>query len=85
LLTGGRGGWNIVTSSSDLAAGNFGSGSLPEHDERYEIADEYLDLCLKLWASWEPDAVKADIATGVFAELASLPITPRFMRSTSKD
>jgi FMN-dependent oxidoreductase (nitrilotriacetate monooxygenase family) len=68
LLTGGRGGWNIVTSSSDLAAQNFGQPSLPEHDDRYDIADEYLELCKKLWASWEPDAVKADIATGVFAD-----------------
>lgn len=68
LLTGGRVGWNIVTSSSDRAALNFGMAGLPDHDERYDIADEYVRLCKRLWNSWEPDAVVADAASGVFAD-----------------
>jgi FMN-dependent oxidoreductase (nitrilotriacetate monooxygenase family) len=68
LLTGGRIGWNIVTSSSERAAHNFGMAGLPEHDDRYDIADEYVDLCKRLWCSWEPGAVIADTASGVFAD-----------------
>lgn len=68
LLTGGRIGWNIVTSSSERAAHNFGLAGLPEHDDRYDIADEYVDLCKRLWRSWEPGAVIADTASGVFAD-----------------
>ncbi|CAN7556496.1 NtaA/DmoA family FMN-dependent monooxygenase [Phenylobacterium sp. LjRoot225] len=68
LMSGGRLGWNIVTSSSDLAARNFGQAALPEHDERYDVADEYLDVCKRLWSSWEPGAVLADIESGVFAD-----------------
>lgn len=68
LLSGGRAGWNIVTSSSDRAARNFGLPGLPEHDDRYDIADEYLDVCKQLWGSWEPDAVLTDTASGAFAD-----------------
>ncbi|WP_165799556.1 NtaA/DmoA family FMN-dependent monooxygenase [Sphingomonas oleivorans] len=68
LMSGGRIGWNIVTSSSELAARNFGMPGLPEHDERYDIADEYVELCKALWRSWEPGAVLADTITGVFAD-----------------
>jgi FMN-dependent oxidoreductase (nitrilotriacetate monooxygenase family) len=67
-LSGGRFGWNIVTSSSNLAARNYGMEGLPEHDERYDIADEYLELCERLWQSWERDAVVANPASGVFAD-----------------
>ncbi|MFT4045837.1 MAG: NtaA/DmoA family FMN-dependent monooxygenase [Solimonas sp.] len=70
LLSGGRVGWNVVTSSSEKAALNFGMSGLPEHDERYDIADEYVHLCKRLWNSWEPGAVVADTATGVFADHA---------------
>jgi FMN-dependent oxidoreductase (nitrilotriacetate monooxygenase family) len=67
-MTAGRAGWNLVTSSSDLAAMNYGLAALPEHDDRYDIADEYVDLCRQLWASWDADAVVADHQTGVFAD-----------------
>lgn len=57
-LSNGRVGWNIVTSYLDSAARNFGLNTQVEHDERYRIADEYLDVTYKLWeASWRDDAV----------------------------
>lgn len=57
-LSNGRIGWNIVTSYLDSAARNFGLDTQIEHDERYRIADEYLDVTYKLWeASWRDDAV----------------------------
>lgn len=57
-LSGGRVGWNIVTSYLDSAARNFGLDTQVEHDERYRIADEYLDVTYKLWeGSWRDDAV----------------------------
>ena len=57
-LSGGRVGWNIVTSYLDSAARNFGLDTQIEHDERYRIADEYLHVTYKLWeGSWRDDAV----------------------------
>lgn len=51
--------WNIVTSYLDSAARNFGLDTQIEHDERYRIADEYMDVCYKLWeGSWRDDAVQ---------------------------
>lgn len=59
-ITEGRIGWNMVTSSEDLAAQNFGMDALPEHDERYERAEEFMDLVRRLWDSWDADAVVMD-------------------------
>ena len=57
-LSGGRVGWNIVTSYLDSAARNFGLNTQVEHDERYRIADEYLTVAYKLWeGSWRDHAV----------------------------
>jgi FMN-dependent oxidoreductase (nitrilotriacetate monooxygenase family) len=67
-IAGGRLGWNIVTSGEDRAAQNFGLDQLYEHDERYLMAHEYLELVCQLWDSWEPDAVIRDRATGVYAD-----------------
>jgi FMN-dependent oxidoreductase (nitrilotriacetate monooxygenase family) len=64
----GRFGWNIVTSGENAAAQNFGLDALPEHDLRYEMADEYMDLVNRLFDSWEPDAVKLDRKTGTYAD-----------------
>jgi FMN-dependent oxidoreductase (nitrilotriacetate monooxygenase family) len=64
----GRFGWNIVSSAEDRAAQNFGLEGLPEHDERYNVADEYFDVVNKLWESWEPDAVVMDRETHTFAD-----------------
>lgn len=60
-LSGGRVAWNIVTSYLDSAARNIGLDRQVGHDERYEIADEYLQVVYKLWeGSWEDDAVRRD-------------------------
>jgi hypothetical protein len=71
-LTGGRTAWNVVTSASAAAAQNYGQDDLPEHDERYDIADEYLDLVRKLWDSWAPDAVLEDFERDIFADPAKV-------------
>jgi FMN-dependent oxidoreductase (nitrilotriacetate monooxygenase family) len=67
-LARGRFGWNIVTSAEDRSAQNFGMEKLYEHDERYAMATEYVDLVIKLWESWEPDAVVRDRATGTYVD-----------------
>ncbi|KAK8200658.1 hypothetical protein M8818_005973 [Zalaria obscura] len=68
-LSDGRVAWNIVTSYLDSAARNFGLNTQVEHDERYRIAGEYMDVVYKLWeGSWCDDAVVADTKTGVYAE-----------------
>lgn len=61
-LTRGRIGWNIVTSTSKLSAANYGM-ELPRHDERYDMADEFVELVRKLWESWEPGATVLDPET----------------------
>ncbi len=67
-LTEGRMGWNCVTSSNDGAAQNYGHTGQPEHDERYDIADEFADLVTKLWTAWDEDAVVIDRETPMFAD-----------------
>lgn len=59
-LSEGRFGWNVVTSAQDTAAQNFGLDVLPDREERYARAVEYMDLVLQLWNSWEPDVVQID-------------------------
>ena len=68
-IAGGRFGWNIVSSAEDRAAQNFGLDGLPEHDERYNVAEEYFDIVgNELWDSWEADAVVMDRKTNTFAD-----------------
>lgn len=55
-LSRGRMGWNIVTSTGDRAAQNFGQDTLPGHDARYEVAEEFVDVANALWGSWDGDA-----------------------------
>ena len=72
-LTKGRVGWNIVTSYLPNAARNFGLDGEVEHDTRFEIADEYLDVLYKLWeGSWDDDAIVADRENNVFADPAKI-------------
>jgi FMN-dependent oxidoreductase (nitrilotriacetate monooxygenase family) len=66
-LSGGRAGWNIVTTAGDAAARNFGLDEQPLHRTRYERADEFLEVSTKLWDSWADGAVVADKAAGVHA------------------
>lgn len=68
-LTKGRIAWNIVTTYLSNAGLNYGLGGLPPHDDRYDLADEYLEVTYKLWeGSWEDDAVLADTARGIYAD-----------------
>lgn len=67
-VSSGRIGWNMVTGSSDYAAMNYGMSGMPEHDLRYDMADEYMAAVNSLWDSWEPGALLADTATGVLVD-----------------
>ncbi|MFT4084266.1 MAG: NtaA/DmoA family FMN-dependent monooxygenase [Nocardioides sp.] len=67
-LSRGRIGWNIVTSSEDRAAQNYGLDTLYEHDARYDRADEFVEVVEKLWSSWEPDALIMDRETGQYVD-----------------
>lgn len=67
-LSGGRAAWNVVTSVNDSEAQNFGLESHLGHDERYDRADEFLDVVAGLWDTWEDDAIVHDRATGVYAD-----------------
>ena len=58
----------MVTGSSDLSAKNFGMDRLPPHDQRYDMADEYMEICKRLWGSWEPGAIVADRKSGVLID-----------------
>jgi long-chain alkane monooxygenase len=72
-LTQGRVAWNVVTSYLPNAGASLGLGGLPTHDERYDRADEYLDVTYKLWeGSWEEDAVLRDIQRGIYADPAKI-------------
>ena len=60
-LTGGRVGWNVVTSALENSHRNYGGAGLAQHGDRYDLAEEYLEVCYKLWeGSWEDDALVAD-------------------------
>ncbi len=68
-LTEGRIGWNVVTGYLPSAARNMGKDDQLEHDERYDHADEYLEVLYKLWeGSWEDDAVVRDRANGIYTD-----------------
>lgn len=65
-LSGGRAGWNVVTTASNAAAQNFGRDTQLDHAVRYERAHEFVDVVKKLWDSWEDDAFIRDKDSGVF-------------------
>ncbi|UQD72214.1 LLM class flavin-dependent oxidoreductase [Bradyrhizobium japonicum] len=68
-LTEGRIGWNVVTGYLDSAARGAGKDKQTGHDDRYDIADEYMEVVYKLWeGSWEDDAVLRDRARGIFTD-----------------
>ena len=67
-ISGGRAGWNIVTSASDPEARNFNRDAAAPHAQRYERAAEFVDVALKLWDSWESDALVLDRHAGVFTD-----------------
>ncbi len=67
-LTKGRFGFNLVTASSHRSAQNFGLDKHVEHDKRYDMAAEWVEVCNKLWTSWDVDAVVKDRETGVYVD-----------------
>lgn len=72
-LTNGRFAWNIVTGYLSSAAKAFGRPSQLAHDDRYEMAEEYMEVMYKLWEeSWEDDAVKRDKENCTFADPAKI-------------
>jgi len=71
-VSDGRAGWNLVTGSNDGGAQNFGHERQFPHDERYEMADEFIDVVQKLWDSWEADAMVIDQEKEIFADPAKV-------------
>ncbi|MBF6517595.1 LLM class flavin-dependent oxidoreductase [Nocardia cyriacigeorgica] len=67
-VSGGRAGWNIVTTGTEAAAANFGLDRHPDHRERYARAREFVDAVVALWDSWEDDAIVFDRAAGRYAD-----------------
>lgn len=65
-ISGGRAGWNVVTSPLEGSASNFNKGNHPEHSLRYKMANEYLEVAKGLWDSWEDDAFVRNRETGEF-------------------
>ncbi len=76
-LSGGRAGWNIVTTATPLAAANFGERAHPEHADRYARAHEFVEVVKRVWDSWADDAVIGDREHGVWADRGKL-LAPRF-------
>lgn len=68
LISGGRAGWNVVTSGDPGAAGNFGLDEHYDYDTRYGRAQEYVELARALWDSYEDDAFPRDRESGVFLD-----------------
>jgi FMN-dependent oxidoreductase (nitrilotriacetate monooxygenase family) len=71
-MIGGRAAWNIVTSLNDSEAANFGMEAHPEHDSRYDRADEFVEVVLGHWDTWEDDAIILDRSRGLFADPAKV-------------
>src|SRR4029079_290746 len=65
-LSGGRAGWNVVTTSMPEAAGNFGSAGQMDHATRYESAGEFVEVVQGLWDSWEEGAITTNVETGEY-------------------
>ncbi|MGC2522555.1 MAG: LLM class flavin-dependent oxidoreductase [Stellaceae bacterium] len=71
-LSRGRACWNVVTSTMDFEARNFGLGALPAKDSRYDRADEVVEACCALWDCWQDDALVMDKASGLFIDPAKV-------------
>lgn len=74
LISGGRAGWNLVTSSNPNEAGNFGAAQHMDHGDRYRRAREFSDVMDGLWESWDEDAFCRDAASGVYFDQAKLHV-----------
>lgn len=69
-LSGGRAGWNLVTSFARAAADNFSARGVIDHDDRYAIAEEALEVVRKLWDEWGEDTIVEDRPAGIFNDVA---------------
>ena len=67
-MSGGRAAWNVVTSTRDSAALNFSQDKIKDHDLRYEIAEEFVDVVRGLWDTWDDGAIVANKKTGQFLD-----------------
>jgi FMN-dependent oxidoreductase (nitrilotriacetate monooxygenase family) len=67
-LSGGRAAWNVVTSVNRGEAQNFGRAQHLEHHERYDVADEFMEVVCGLWDGWDRDALVLDRARGIYAD-----------------
>ncbi|MFF2890520.1 LLM class flavin-dependent oxidoreductase [Paenibacillus sp. NPDC057967] len=74
-LTGGRTAWNVVTSTKNTEARNFGADNLPHHGNRYERAHDFLNAVNALWDSWEESALVFDKENGQFADTTRIHAT----------
>lgn len=84
LMTKGRVAWNVVTSMNDSEAANFGASEHLEHDLRYDRADEFMEVVMGHWDTWQDGAIQWDKASGVFADpekVRRLDHEGRFFRS----
>src|SRR5580704_6250604 len=83
-LFGGRAAWNVVTSLNDSEAANFGREEHLAHDQRYDRAEEFMEIVTGHWRSWDADAMNPDKATGIFADPSKvhrLDYTGTYLRS----
>ncbi|QHI97454.1 NtaA/DmoA family FMN-dependent monooxygenase [Xylophilus rhododendri] len=72
LMTKGRVAWNVVTSMNDSEAANFGQDEHLEHDLRYDRADEFMEVVMGHWDTWQEGAILADKESGTFADPAKV-------------
>lgn len=71
-ISGGRAGWNIVTSTGNATAYNFSDAPLPDHSERYARAGEFMEVVQALWDSWEEDAIVGNKENGLYVDPGKL-------------
>ena len=72
LVSGGRAGWNAVTSPLEGSAKNYGRDKHPEHALRYQIAAEHIEIVKGLWDSWDDDAFVRDRDTGQYVDFSRM-------------
>ena len=73
-ISGGRAGWNLVTSANPQEAYNFGLDQHVEHGERYHRAREFFDVVTGLWDSWADDAFIRDVENGIYFEPSKMHV-----------
>lgn len=73
-LSGGRAGWNLVTSFARAAADNFSDRGVVDHDERYDIADEAIEVVKKLWDGWGEETIVEDRRSGIFNDVNAIQV-----------